>query len=280
MIWRFKTNQVEFPRPTLVMGVLNVTPDSFSDGGRFIDTDRAVEQALRLVEEGADIVDVGGESTRPRAASVSETEELARVIPVLEKLAAQVSVPISIDTRKPAVARHALEAGASIVNDVQANRDDPAMWQAIAAAEAGYIAMHMQGTPETMQLEPRYDDVVDELNRFFSDRIDHLINAGVNPEQVVLDVGIGFGKTVDHNLELLARINTFTRFKRPLLIGVSRKSFIGKLFGAGVNARLPAGLACAIWAVQAGVQIVRTHDVGATWQALRMLEAILARTNA
>lgn len=275
MILRARQFEFVFPRRTVIMGIVNVTPDSFSDGGLYLDPKAAVAHAVKLVEEGAEIIDVGGESTRPQALPVEESEELRRVIPVIEQLAACLRVPLSIDTRKPGVARAALQAGASLVNDVEANREDPAMWQAVAEAGAGYVAMHMQGTPQTMQSKPTYGNVVDEVGLFFADRLARLGAAGLKPEQVVLDVGIGFGKTVEHNLELLAGLNRFKKFGRPLLLGVSRKSFLGKLLGTEVAARLPAGLACVCWAVGAGVQVIRTHDVGATLQAVRMTENIL-----
>jgi dihydropteroate synthase len=269
-----------FPRPALIMGVVNVTPDSFSDGGRFFDADRAVARGLELVEQGAGILDIGGESTRPGAAPVNETEELRRVVPVVEQLAARVPVPVSIDTLKPAVARAALQHGASIVNDVAANRDDEAMWRVVAEAGAGYICMHMQGTPRTMQANPVYTDVVREVREFFDDRLERLQACGVEPDQVVLDVGIGFGKTLEHNLQLLAGLRSFTNIQRPLLLGVSRKGFIGKLLGPDVAARLPASLACACLAVEAGVQMLRAHDVAETVQAVRMTEAMVARRGA
>lgn len=260
------------------MGVVNVTPDSFSDGGRYFDPAAAIDHGLKLVQESADILDIGGESTRPNAAPVSEQEELRRVIPVLEKLAGQVKVPLSIDTMKPAVARAALQMGASLVNDVAANRQDPEMWRAVAQYGAGYVVMHMQGTPQTMQKTPAYRDVVAEVGEFFSDRLKRLKASGVSLDQVVLDVGIGFGKTAEHNLQLLAGLESFRRWERPLLLGVSRKSFLAQVAGAAeARERLPGSLACACWALNAGVHIIRTHDVGATRQALRMTEAILAR---
>ncbi|MHB8520402.1 MAG: dihydropteroate synthase [Limisphaerales bacterium] len=276
MILRARHFEFVFPRPALVMGVVNVTPDSFSDGGKFLDPAAAVAHALKLVEEGAGIIDIGGESTRPDAAPVSEAEELRRVLPVIELLAGRVRVPLSIDTQKPAVARTALQAGASLVNDIAANRADAEMWRVVAESRAGYVAMHMQGTPQTMQSKPAYRDVVSEVGDFFADRLARLAAAGVAAEQVILDVGIGFGKTLEHNLELLAGLESFTKYHRPLLLGVSRKSFIGKLLGVGTAARLPASLACACRAIEAGVQIIRTHEVASTVQALRMTEVMLA----
>jgi dihydropteroate synthase len=264
-----------FPRPAMVMGIVNVTPDSFSDGGRYLDPGAAVAHALRLVAEGAEILDIGGESTRPGAEPVSEAEELRRVMPVIEQLAGRVNVPVSIDTAKPGVARTALGAGASVVNDVAANREDDEMWRVVAEAGAGYVCMHMQGTPRTMQANPDYADVTGEVAGFFHERLHRMNDCGVNPDQVILDVGIGFGKTLEHNLQLLASLRDFGTLARPLLLGVSRKSFIGKLLGAEVAARLPASLACACFAVEAGAHIVRTHDVAETVQAIRMTEAIL-----
>jgi dihydropteroate synthase len=276
MLLRARQYEFVFPRPAMVMGIVNVTPDSFSDGGRYLDAKAAVQHALHLVEEGAEIVDLGGESTRPRATPVDEAEELRRVIPVIKELAERIKTPISIDTMKPSVARAALDAGASIVNDVAANREDDAMWRVVADAKAGYVCMHMQGVPQTMQVNPSYWDVVEEVEKFFSERIKRLNDCGVASEQIILDPGIGFGKTPGHNLQLLGGLRKFTKLERPLLLGVSRKSFIGKLFGTELAARLPAALACASLAVEAGVQIIRAHEVAQTVQALRMTEAILA----
>jgi dihydropteroate synthase len=277
MLLRARQFEFTFPRPALVMGIVNVTPDSFSDGGQFFDTNAAVEHGLKLIEQGAEILDVGGESTRPNAAPVSEAEELRRVLPVIEELAGHIKIPLSIDTTKAAVARTALQAGASIVNDVAANREDDDMWRAVAEARAGYVCMHRQGTPQTMQASPVYADVVREVGEFFFERIERMSGCGVKPEQIILDPGIGFGKTLEHNLQLLGALGNFGTLARPLLIGVSRKSFIGKLLGAELAARLPASLACACLAVEAGVQIIRTHDVAESVQAIRMTEAVLAR---
>jgi dihydropteroate synthase len=277
MIWRARRSEFVFPRPTLLMGIVNVTPDSFSDGGRYLPTDAAMARGLELVQQGADIIDVGGESTRPGATPVSEAEELRRVVPVIEALAAQLTVPLSIDTMKPAVARAALAAGASVINDVAAHRTDPAMWRLAAETGAGYVAMHMQGTPATMQQAPVYQDVVAEVNAFFGERLAALAKAGLPAEQVVLDVGLGFGKTVDHNLQLLAHLDSFTKWRRPLLLGASRKSFISRATGDAPDADRQAGsVACACWGVGHGIDIVRTHDVAATRQAIRLTAAIRA----
>ena len=279
MLFRARQFEFHFPRPALVMGIVNVTPDSFSDGGKFLDPEAAVAHALKLVAEGADILDIGGESTRPGAQPVSEDEELRRVIPVITQLASQVKVPLSIDTSKPAVARAALDAGASIVNDIAAaTRTDLTMWQIVADARAGYVLMHAQGTPATMQQNPVYADVVQEVGEFFSERLGRLLNeVGVPAEQVILDPGIGFGKNLEHNLSLLAGLRSFTKKRRPLLLGVSRKSFLEKITGADTGERLPAALACTALAVAGGANIIRTHDVAATLQAVRAAEALAVK---
>jgi len=276
---RFRACQFEwvFPRPAVVMGIVNVTPDSFYDGGRFFEPEAAVAHGLELVAQGAEILDVGGDSSRPGAVPATEAEELVRVLPVIEALAAQTRVALSIDTTKPAVARAAIAAGAVLVNDVAAYRQEDTLWRVVAETGAGYVCMHAPGPPPTMQAAPHYESVVREADAFFADRLAQLARAGVAPEQVVLDVGIGFGKTLEHNLQLLAALGEFARFGRPGLLGVSRKSFIQKLLGAEPNERLPASLACASMAVEAGVQFIRTHDVAATVQAVRMTEAVLAR---
>jgi dihydropteroate synthase len=261
------------------MGIVNVTPDSFSDGGQFLATEAAVAHALKLVEQGAEIIDVGGESTRPGATPVDEREELRRVLPVIEELAGRISVPISIDTMKPAVASAALAAGASIVNDVAANREVNAMWRVIAETGAGYVVMHMQGTPRTMQEQPSYQDVAREVGEFFFERLQRLSHCGIGRERTILDPGIGFGKTREHNLSLLGALADFGRLERPLLLGVSRKSFLANSPGEAPAARLPAALACACYAVGAGAQIIRAHDVAETVRAVRMTEEIRAKTN-
>ena len=277
MILRAGQFRHTFMGPALIMGVLNVTPDSFSDGGHFFDPEAAVDHGLELLAEGADMIDVGGESSRPGATAVPPEEELRRVIPVIKSLARQMHKPLSIDTMKPVVAEGALDAGACIINDVGASGDQLPMWRLAARSGAGYVLMHAQGAPATMQHNPRYDDVTSAVQNFFEDRLSRLAESGVGLEQVMLDVGIGFGKNAGHNLELLFGLRSFTKWDRPLLLGVSRKSFIGKLRGASdVAGRLPGSLACASWAVAAGAQIIRTHDVAATRQAVRMTEAILA----
>ena len=274
MRWITREHQFNFPRPTIVMGIVNTTPDSFTDGGRFLDTDAAEAHALSLANEGAEILDIGGESTRPGSAEVTVQEELDRVIPVIERLAKRPELVLSIDTQKPSVAREALAAGASIVNDIAANRSDAEMWQVVAEAGAGYVCMHMQGTPQTMQAKPEYDDVTVEVCVFFRERLDLLSSHGVTTDQVALDPGIGFGKTLEHNIKLLRDLKKFNLVERPMLVGASRKSFIEKLLGAPIDERLPASLACATWAAIQGSQIIRVHDVAETVQAVRMAEAL------
>ena len=273
---RLRARQFEyvFPGRALLMGVVNVTPDSFSDGGQFFSTERAVARALQLADEGADLIDIGGESTRPGSRPVPEAEELRRVIPVIEQLAGRLAIAISIDTIKPAVARAALRAGASWINDIAASREDEEMWRVAAQSGAGYVCMHMQGTPETMQHNPVYKNVVAEVNEFFGGRLARLAACGVAAEQVALDVGLGFGKRLEDNLQLLAHLGAFTKWGRPLLLGASRKSFLGRMSGASPAERLPASLACACWAAQHGAGIIRTHDVAATRQAVGMTRCL------
>lgn len=256
------------------MGVLNVTPDSFSDGGRFLEPDEAVVQADLMVEEGAALIDVGGESTRPGARPVSPEDELGRVVPVVERLSAH-GHPISIDTRKAIVARAALAAGASFVNDVTALRGDPAMAGVVAESGADVCLMHMLGEPETMQEDPRYEDVVAEVKRFLEDRLAFAVAAGIAEERVWLDPGIGFGKTVDHNLALIRRLDEIVAIGRPVLIGASRKRFIGSLTGRAVEERVPGGAAAAVIAFERGATMFRVHDVRAHRDALAVAAATL-----
>ena len=275
MIWQCRQQLWDLSHRPLVMGILNVTPDSFSDGGEYEDPSRAVERAMTMVHEGADIVDIGGESTRPGAPEVSQQEEMERVIPVLERLVSAGCSALSVDTRKVEVARAAVECGASIINDVEASRSDLAMWHLVAESGVGYVAMHMQGQPRTMQHAPNYSEVVSEVYAFFTERLDAMHRSGIKKQQVVLDVGIGFGKDLSHNLELLRSIECFGKLERPIMLGVSRKSLFKALLGVEEpSRRLPAGLATALWAVNQGVKIIRTHDVAETVQALAMWEAL------
>jgi|SRR5215211_2199717 len=266
-----------------VMGIVNVTPDSFSDGGRFLDPDAAVAHGIALAGQGADVLDVGGESTRPGAAPVPADEELRRVLPVVERLAAEASVPISVDTTKAGVARAALGAGATVVNDVSAGRLDPDILGVAAEAGAGYIVMHMQGEPRTMQADPHYDDVVAQVGDFLADRVDAARAAGVAEDAIAADPGIGFGKTVEHNLRLLAGLPALVeRVRVPVMVGTSRKTFVGKLLaraGAAsgdlpVDQREEGTLATVVWAVERGASIVRVHDVLPAVRAVRLLDAL------
>ena len=258
------------------MGIVNVTPDSFSDGGQFSSTPDAVAHALKLVREGADILDVGGESSRPGAQPVDEAEELRRVIPVIEQLASLVNVPLSIDTMKPAVAKAAVAAGASIINDVAAGANQRQMGKIVADSQAGYVAMHGWGMLAAGDAKSPVSDIVAGVNAFFAAELDALGADGVSREQIILDPGIGFGKGLDHNLQLIVGLGSFKKWQRPVLLGVSRKSFMGRLLGTDVGRRLPASLACSVLAAGSGVQMIRTHDVWETVQALRMTEAILS----
>jgi dihydropteroate synthase len=270
---------------TAVMGIVNVTPDSFSDGGRFLEPDAAVAHGIELADAGADVLDVGGESTRPGAAPVPADEEIRRVVPVIERLAAVTDVPISVDTTKATVAGAALAAGATIVNDVSAGRLDPDMLPVTADAGAGYVVMHMQGEPRTMQADPRYDDVVDEVGDFLTERVDAAVTAGIAPGALAADPGIGFGKTVDHNLLLLAGLPRLVEHVHvPVMVGTSRKTFIGKLLARarGVPEPLPVGqrdegtLATVVWAADRGASIVRVHDVRPAAHAVQVLHALRA----
>lgn len=259
----------------IVMGILNVTPDSFSDGGRFIDVSKAVDHALVMIEQGAGMIDVGGESTRPGAADVSEEEEIRRVVPVIEALVARTSIPISIDTSKAAVMSAAVAAGASLINDVRALRE-PGALEAAARTNAAVCLMHMQGQPRTMQHEPRYDDVVWEVTAFLAQRVEACQAAGIGPDRLVLDPGIGFGKRLEHNLALLAHLPELGRAGLPLLVGVSRKSMFQALLGRPVEQRLAGGLAVATAAVLAGAAILRVHDVAETVDAVKVAQALRA----
>jgi dihydropteroate synthase len=274
MILRCGAHTLDLARP-VVMGVLNVTPDSFSDGGRYAGREDAIAQGLRMVEEGAGILDVGGESTRPGAEAVSGHEEIRRVAPVIESLAKQVRVPISVDTSKPEVIAAALAAGASMVNDVRALRE-PGALAAAASSNAAICLMHMQGEPRTMQHEPRYQDVVAEVAMFLRERVDACVAAGVSRERLVIDPGIGFGKLTGHNLALLAALPRLADLGLPLLIGVSRKSLLGQLLGRPVGERLAGGLALAAAAVLAGADIIRVHDVRETVDAVKAAAALRA----
>ena len=257
-----------------VMGVLNVTPDSFSDGGRYSTIDVALRHAQQMAEQGAAIIDVGGESTRPGARAVNEQEELDRVLPVIEALRREIDLPISIDTSKPGVMRAAVAAGASIINDVYALQADGAL-QAAVELQQPVCLMHMQGEPRTMQNEPQYEDVVAEVTQFLRERVAQCIQAGLGEGMIIVDPGFGFGKRPAHNVELLAVLSRVTEIGVPVLVGLSRKSTLGKITGKDVSQLMPASIAAAVLAVQQGAQIVRAHDVAETVDALRVATAVM-----
>ena len=277
-IWQIGKRVFDVSRHGLIMGVLNVTPDSFSDGGEFLTADKATERGLQMAAEGAHIIDVGGESARPGAEPVTVDEEHRRVIPVIKNLRRKLDVPISIDTSKADVARAALEAGASIVNDVTGGRGDDQMLPLVAETKSGFIIMHMQGTPRTMQIQPRYTDVVAEISEFFRQQYALAIGLNIDPMAIAFDPGIGFGKTLDHNLELLAQLERLRPHDRALVVGVSRKSFLGKLIGSPeISDRLVPGLALTSLLRARGADVFRVHDVRENVYALQVTEAILQR---
>ncbi len=256
------------------MGVLNVTPDSFSDGGLFFEPDAAVRRGLEMVEQGADLIDIGGESTRPRSDPVPAEEEWHRVEPVLKALAGKIDVPLSIDTMKPEIARKAVHAGASVVNDVSGMRD-PALIRVVAETQAGVVAMHMLGNPKTMQEHPEYADVVREVKTFLRGRIVALETAGVPSSSIAVDPGIGFGKSLDHNLTLMRELGELAAMGHPVVVGLSRKSFIEKLGAGAKGERLPASIAAEALAVARGANVVRAHDVAETVRAMRVVDALV-----
>lgn len=276
VVWSCRGRRLVATERPLVMGIVNVTPDSFSDGGAFLDVPRAVAHALQLVEEGADIVDVGGESTRPGAEAVDADEECRRVLPVIEGISAQSVVAISIDTTKARVAREALAAGAHIINDVSALTHDPEMATVASDGRAGIVLMHRRGTPQTMQNDPCYDDVVADVHDYLGERVAAARAAGIANEALAVDPGIGFGKTVTHNLQLLANVKAWRVDGVCALVGLSRKRFIGDVTGASVDDRLAGSLAALVCCVLAGVEIMRVHDVAASVQAVRIARAIEA----
>lgn len=271
--WHLKTKVLELGDLPQLMGIVNVTPDSFSDGGKFYSQQNAVDHALRLADEGADILDIGGESTRPYSESVSQAEEIDRVVSVVQAIANQVTIPISVDTSKAAVAELALEAGAEIINDVTGLEGDPGMIDVAVKTKAGICAMHMQGTPQTMQDNPAYKNVVTEISEYLKQRFDALIESGVQPEKICLDPGIGFGKTTQHNLDLLKACWKFHDLGAPILVGHSRKGFIGKIFQDMDSDRTAGTIGIANGLALQGVQVIRVHDVKEVRQSIACLAA-------
>ncbi|UCF78522.1 MAG: dihydropteroate synthase [Candidatus Eiseniibacteriota bacterium] len=275
-LFRFRGGELDLSGRTHVAGVLNVTPDSFSDGGKFFERDAALAHAERMIEEGADILDVGGESTRPYSQPVDASEEAARVVPVISLLSKRSDVIISVDTSKAAVARAALDAGAHIINDVSALRFDPELAGIAAEYGAGLVLMHMKGTPRTMQESPEYGDVVYEITRFLDDAIQRARKDGVDFESIIIDPGIGFGKKLEHNLTILKRLSEFRALKRPIMVGPSRKSFIGTLLDRPVHERTSGTLAAVVASVMSGAAVVRVHDVRQAKEAVVIADAILS----
>jgi len=277
--WKCRDRVLEVGTRPLIMGILNVTPDSFSDGGNFFDRNSAVEHGLQMVRDGADILDVGGESTRPGAAEVSADDEAARVVPVIEALSKQTHAVISVDTWKASIARRAIDAGARIINDVSALTHDADMPRVVMESGAGVVLMHMQGTPRTMQQAPHYDDVVTDVSRYLQTRVQTLEAMGVHRESLAVDPGIGFGKTVEHNVSLLANLASLASLQRPVVVGLSRKSFLGKLTGCEVSERLAPSLAGLVYGVLHGAHVMRVHDVKESCQAVavavRLMESRL-----
>jgi dihydropteroate synthase len=270
-VWSVGGRDLDLSRP-LVMGIVNVTPDSFSDGGRYLSAPAALEHARRLIDEGADLLDIGGESTRPGAADVSESDEIERVVPLIEALRST-SVPLSVDTSKPGVMRAALAAGASIVNDVRAFQEVGAP-EAVVGSRCGLVLMHMRGTPRTMQREPSYGNVVQEVSDYLRSRVAALVHVGVAAERIAVDPGFGFGKSVAHNFRLLRELDALTTLGRPVLVGLSRKSMLGAVTGRAVGERVAASVAAAVLAAERGARIVRVHDVAATRDGLRVWAAM------
>ena len=277
--WHCADHILDLSTRTFIMGILNTTPDSFSDGGQFDAVDRAVEHALNMQNDGADIIDIGGESTRPGADAVSVQEELERVIPVIEKCKAVLHTPISIDTYKASVAEAALKAGAAIVNDISGCRFDQHMPHVVARYNAGLVMMHIKGEPKNMQLDPHYDDLLAEMSQFFQESIAIAKNAGVTEKQIVLDPGIGFGKRLKDNFQILRELRIFSKFNLPLLVGPSRKSFIGNVLHVPPNERLEGTLAAVTASILNGAHIIRVHDVKEAKRAATIADAIAAKIN-
>jgi dihydropteroate synthase len=274
-IWQCRDRTIDFKSGALLMGILNVTPDSFSDGGRYADKDKAVERAVQMVAEGADIIDVGGESSRPGALPVDAETEMDRVLPVIEELKSKTDTLISIDTQKSAVAEAALKAGAHIVNDISALASDQRMAETVRRYKAGVILMHKKGEPRDMQENPRYDDVATEVSGYLKERVNLLSRAGIAPEAMAVDPGIGFGKTAEHNVKLIAHIKKLGECGRPIVIGLSRKRFLGQITGSAVNERLAASLGALAYCLLNGASVLRVHDVRESRDVFSVLKTIL-----
>jgi len=272
--WQCRSKYLELERETVVCGVLNLTPDSFSDGGLYTDKQKAVDRVRQMVDEGAGMIDIGGESSRPGALPVPVGEERGRIIPVLEKLVHELNVPISVDTYKSQIAREALEMGVDIINDITSLSEDPDMASVVAESGAGIILMHMLGRPRNMQENPQYGDVVSEIKQFLSGVIDKAVSSGISREKIVVDPGIGFGKRTEHNLEIVKRLSELKSLGRPILIGVSRKSVIGNVLNLDVDERLEGTAALVACAIGNGANIVRVHDVKYMWRVARMVDAV------
>ena len=279
LFWQCRDRRVEFGERTRVMGILNVTPDSFSDGGRFFDSRLAIEHGLQMARDGADMIDVGGESSRPGAEPVPVEEELKRVVPVIKALSGETDCLLSVDTRKARVAEASLAAGAHLINDITALTHDPAMPAVARDQGAGVILMHMRGDPKTMQLAPAYGDVVEEVAGYLEQRIRDLEGVGLSRQSLAVDPGIGFGKTVEHNVSLIARVDRLAHLGRPVVIGLSRKSFIGTITGREVQDRLPGSLAATAYVIQRGAHVIRVHDVKESCDVARLMD-ILRREEA
>ena len=274
-VLNFRHKKYNFSERTHIMGVLNVTPDSFSDGGKFFSLEKAVSQALKMVEDGTDIIDIGGESTRPGSLPVSLDEEAQRVLPVIEALAKKIQIPISIDTYKSQIAQKAFDAGAEMINDISGLRYDPEMIKIASKYNLPVIIMHIKGTPRNMQENPVYEDVVKELKNYFEERINFAVSAGIKEENIFLDPGIGFGKRFEDNLNILKNLREFGKLEKPILVGLSRKSFIGKILDLPVEERLEGSLAALAYSIMQGAQIVRVHDVKESVRVAKVMDAIL-----
>jgi dihydropteroate synthase len=273
----FRKQTYDLKKRTLIMGVLNVTPDSFSDGGRFFSLENAVAQGEELAAQGADILDVGGESTRPGSKPLPAEEEIRRVVPVIRELSRKIPIPISVDTRKARIAALALDAGAEMINDTSALRFDPQMAEVAAASEVPVVLMHMRGDPETMQMDPHYDDLIGEIRNFFVERVNFAAKKGIAPERIILDPGIGFGKSIEkqHNLSLLKNLRSFADLQKPLLVGPSRKAFIGRILGLPPAEREEGTMAAVAVAICNGAQIVRVHEVARVRRVVQVTDAIV-----